>query len=156
MNEFFSGEYVNAIDAKGRIMLPAKLRNAASGERLVLTRGFDDCLSLFPHSWWGAFLEQLFGKFSLLEPRFRLVQRRIIASAQECSLTASGRLLIPKPLLAAAGLQPQKECTVLGMHQYIEIWDLNRYQSYLTAHDQEFVDAAEELGRQLGGLLNRV
>lgn len=156
MSSIFSGEYANTIDAKGRIMLPIKLRQEIGEEQLVITRGIDDCLNLFPRALWEQFLKQLFATFSPLEQRFRLLQRRMVAPAQTCVLTTTGRLLIPKPLLAAADLQVEHECTVLGMHRYIEIWNAQRYQSYLSDHDQEFVDAAEELGRQLGGLLNGV
>lgn len=150
----FSGEFNNTVDEKGRIMVPAKLRAEIGEEQLVLTRGIDDCLNLFPRSLWDRFLQQLFGAFSPLEQRFRLLQRRMIAPAQDCTLTPGGRLSIPKSLSTAAGIG--RECTILGMHRYIEIWDLQRYKEYLTTHDQEFVDAAEELGRQLGGLLSSV
>lgn len=152
MSEVFSGEFVNAVDEKGRVMLPVKLRAPIGDSRLMLTRGIDDCLTLFPLPLWNKFLQQLFDTFSPLEKKFRLVQRRMVAPAQECVLSQGGRLSIPRSLLAAAGLH--KECTLLGMHRYIELWDFNRYQEYLHTHDQEFVDAAEELGRQLGGFLN--
>jgi len=152
MSEVFSGEFSCALDEKGRIMLPTKLRAGLSGSRVVITRGIDECLSIFPFSLWEKFLAQFFATFSPLEKRVRLLQRRIVAPAQECEVSKNGRVLIPKALINVIGLQ--RECAVLGMHSYIEVWNVATYQEYLKVHDQEFVDAAEELGQQLGGLLN--
>ena len=155
MNELFSGQFANTLDQKGRIMLPAKLRADIGDATLVLTRGIDDCLSLFPLPLWNDLLKRMSDAFSPLEQKFRLLQRRMVAPAQECQLSKGGKLSIPKPLLTAAGLH--KECTILGMHRYIELWDADRYQEYLNTHDQEFVNAAEEIvGRQLGGPLSGV
>ena len=154
MSKIFAGEFTNVIDEKGRIMFPAKLRSGIGDSKCILTRGIDECLTLFPCALWEQLLTQLFGTFSPLERKMRLLQRRIIAPAQECKLSAGGRLSIPKSLVNAAGLR--KECIILGMHRYIELWDANIYQAYLDAHDQELVDAAEELGQQLGGLLSSV
>ncbi len=76
--------------------------------------------------------------------RARLLQRRIIAPAQEVELDKTGRILIPPSLKETAGLR--KECILHGIKKYIEIWDVDEYKAYLDENENEFQEAAEELG----------
>ena len=72
-----------------------------------------------------------------------MVQRRIIAPAQEIEIDKSGRLGIPPTLRDAAGLR--KECTILGMMKYLEIWDEETYREFLEVNEEKFKEATEEL-----------
>ena len=146
-----TGEYRNTLDEKGRLMIPSRMRAAISGEQLVITRGIDRCLYLFPPEIWHHFSHSILHLASPLSKRTRLIQRRIIAPAQDCPLDKNGRLHIPPALREAAQLQ--RECIILGLDKYLELWDATLHQQYLKDNDEEFEVAAEELGQQLGGLL---
>jgi len=139
-----SGEFRNTLDEKGRISLPAKLRGELPGSEFVLTQGVDACLWLFAPDQWNALSKKLIESTSLFAARARLVQRRILAPAQEVEVDKLGRIAIPQSLREFAGLA--KECVILGITRYIEIWDAEAYKRYLEANESEFLAAAEELG----------
>ncbi len=139
-----TGEYRNSLDEKGRILIPARLRSGIPGNSLVVTRGVDRCLWLFPPEEWRNLASNLMEAASPFQKRARLLQRRIIAPAQEIELDKAGRLNIPVTLAESAGLQ--RECMVLGIEKYLEIWDMEEYQKYFDETEDEFREAAEELG----------
>lgn len=139
-----TGQYRNALDDKGRIMVPSRLRSEVPGNTLVITSGIDRCLWLFPPEEWKQLSDKLMEAASPFSRRARLLQRRIIAPAQEVELDKTGRILIPPSLKETAGLR--KECILHGIKKYIEIWDVEEYNSYLQVHEDEFQEAAEELG----------
>lgn len=132
------------MDDKGRTLIPSRLRSEIPGNTLVITSGIDRCLWLFPPEEWKQLSDSLMEAASPFSRRARLLQRRIIAPAQEVELDKTGRLLIPPTLKEAAGLG--KECVFLGIKKYIEIWDVAAYEEYLAANEAEFQEAAEELG----------
>ena len=76
--------------------------------------------------------------------RGRLLQRRIVAPAQEVEFDKTGRLNIPKSLQESAELA--RECTLLVMERYMEVWDAGAYQAYEAESEAELQEAAEELG----------
>jgi MraZ protein len=139
-----TGEYRNALDEKGRLLIPARLRSEISGNILVLTRGIDRCLWLFPPEAWREISESLMGAASPFTKKARLLQRRIIAPAQEVEIDKAGRITIPQALKEAAGLE--RDCIILGIKKYIELWDVGEYDAYLAESEDEFQEAAEELG----------
>ena len=139
-----TGEFRNTLDEKGRLSLPARLRGELPGSELVLTQGVDSCLWLFPPDQWAALSKKLMESTSLFAARARLVQRRIIAPAQEVEVDKLGRIAIPQSLREFAGLT--KECVILGISKYVEIWDGDAYRKYLEENESEFLVAAEELG----------
>lgn len=140
-----SGEFVNNIDEKGRIMIPVKLRVAIEADSLVLTRGVDQCLWLFPVSEWTKISNQIMSAASIFQQKARMIQRRIIAPAQEIEIDKSGRINIAPALRAFAELK--KECIFLGINNYMEIWDQAVYNEYWEKNEADFQDAAEELGK---------
>ena len=73
----------------------------------------------------------------------RLVLRRLIAPAQEVEFDKSGRISIPQSLREYAGLS--KDCVVLGINKYIELWDSGAYEKYLSENEEDFLAAAEGL-----------
>lgn len=139
-----TGEYRVSLDDKGRLIIPAKLRAAIPGNNLVMTRGVDACLWLFPPDEWKAISSSLLDAASPFQKKARLLQRRIIAPAQEVELDKLGRFSIAPTLLEAAGLS--KDCLILGIQKYLEIWDLEAYQAYREETEGEFLEATEELG----------
>jgi MraZ protein len=142
-----TGEFRCSLDEKGRLLIPAKMRTEVAGNMVILTRGVENCLWLFPPEEWKTFSENLIGSTSLLSENGRLIQRRMIAPAQENEIDRAGRIVIPQTLREYAALQ--KDCLVLGLKKYIEIWSETAYQSYLEQNEERFKEAAEELGARI-------
>jgi MraZ protein len=142
-----TGEYRNSLDEKGRLLIPSRLRAELNGESLVLTRGVESCLWLFQASRWISLAEQLTQSTSLFQKRARILKRRIIAPAQEVELDKAGRINIPPTLREYADLT--KDVVVLGLENYVEIWNEAAYLEDMDSNEDEFLEAAEELGKIL-------
>lgn len=128
-------------------MIPAKLRTELEGERLVLTRGVETCLWLFQSAQWRSLAEQLTQSTSLFQKRARILKRRIIAPAQEVEIDKAGRINIPPTLREYADLS--KDTVILGLENYMEIWSEAAYREDMDSNEEEFLEAAEELGKIL-------
>jgi MraZ protein len=138
-----TGEFRYSVDEKGRLMIPAKMRTEINGNSLILTRGIDNCLWIFPPDEWKIFTEKLLSSTSILQKKARIIRRRIIAPAQEEEIDKSGRIMIPPTLRDYAGIR--KDCVVLGVETYMEVWDSQVYKDYDDQHEKEFQEAVEEL-----------
>jgi MraZ protein len=114
---------------------------------VILTRGVENCLWLFPPEEWTIFSEKLIGSTSLFQEESRLIQRRMIAPAQETEIDKAGRIVVPPTLRDYAELK--KECLILGLKKYMEIWSESSYQAYLGANEAKFKEAAEKLGGRI-------
>jgi MraZ protein len=123
------------------------MRTEVAGNEIILTRGVENCLWLFPPEEWKTFSGNLIGSTSLFQEKARLIQRRMIAPAQETEIDKAGRIVIPQTLREYAGLT--KDCLILGLQKYIEIWSEAAYQSYLSENEAKFKEAAEELGGRI-------
>jgi MraZ protein len=139
-----TGEFHITLDEKGRLLMPSRIRNELKGNSIVVTRAIDRCLWLFPPDEWREFSANLMSASSPFSRRGRLLQRRIIAPAQEVDLDKAGRLNIPKSLQESGQLS--RDCTLLVMERYMEIWDAGAYQIYESESEDELQEAAEELG----------
>jgi transcriptional regulator MraZ len=144
-----NGEYRNSLDDKGRFLIPSRIRNGITGNVLILTRAVDRCLWIFTPEEWKKISELIMGTSSMFNSRTRLVQRRIIAPAQECEIDKSGRITIPPTLRQSAGLESKKEAIILGVQNYMELWDVDAYDNYLLDSEDDFLEAAEDLDKLL-------
>ena len=142
-----TGEFRCSLDEKGRLLIPARMRTEIAGNVVILTRGVENCLWLFPPEEWKTFSENLIGSTSVFQEKARLIQRRMIAPAQETEIDKAGRIVIPQTLREYADLK--KECLVLGLKKYMEIWSEVAYQAYLSENEAKFKEAAEELGARI-------
>jgi len=142
-----TGEYKNTIDEKGRILIPSRIRSGITGNILIVTRGVEKCLWLFSPEEWSRISASLMDSTSVFQSKTRLLQRRIIAPAQECEIDRMGRINIPPTLRESAGLS--KDAVILGIERYIEIWDAAEYEGFLRESELEFKEAAEHLGEAL-------
>lgn len=138
-----TGQYKSTLDEKGRILIPSRLRADIPGATLVVTAGIDCCLWAFLPEDWGVLADKLM-QASPFAQKTRLLQRRIIAPAQELELDKMGRILLPPNLKDVARIR--KDCTLHGLKRYLEIWDVHEYEEYLAKHEEDFQKAAEELG----------
>lgn len=138
-----TGEYRNTLDEKGRILFPVRLRAELQENTLIVTQGVDQCLWLFTPNEWKNFSGKLIQTASLFNAQNRLVLRRLIAPAQEVEFDKAGRLSIPQSLREYAHLS--KDCVVLGINKYLELWDYELYHTYLEESEISFKTATEQL-----------
>ena len=113
------GEYEHSLDAKGRLIMPAKLRHDM-GERFIVTKGLDGCLFAFSQSEWLNFETKL-KTLPLSDKNARNFVRFFLSGATECELDKQGRFLIPNNLRIAANLE--KESVIIGVGTRLEIWN---------------------------------
>lgn len=137
----FQGEFQHGLDAKGRLILPAKIREEL-GAHFVLTKGLDGCLYIFTPESWAAFSSRL-QALPTSSPQTRRLLRHFIGSAVDCETDKQGRFLIPPVLRAFAGIS--KEATVLGVTDKIEVWSTEKYNSYQNEDEESIEDIAGSL-----------
>ena len=124
VNSMFMGEYIHSIDAKGRIIIPSKFREAL-GDEFVVTQGLDGCLFVYPNDEWMNFVNQL--KTLPGSKEARQLQRYFMAGAASCEVDKQGRILIPTKLREQAALE--KDIVFVGVLSKIEIWSKERWDS---------------------------
>lgn len=144
-----NGEYKNSLDDKGRFLIPSRIRNGIEGNILIITRSVDRCLWIFTPEEWNKISQLIMGTSSMFSKRTRSMQRRIIAPAQECEIDKSGRITIPPTLREYAALGSKKEAIILGVQNYMELWDVDSYNNYLIDSEDDFLEAAEDLDKLL-------
>ena len=140
------GEYRHALDDKGRLFVPAKLRDAL-GEPLVVTRGLDQCLFVFPPAEWQR-LEAKLRALPLAQSSARAFVRLLLSGASECVPDKQGRVTIPAHLREYAGLD--RDVVVIGASNRVEIWDQQAWEQYLATNEDAFAEIEE--GVLPGGL----
>jgi MraZ protein len=143
----FLGEYQHTLDAKGRISLPSKFRAQMTG-KLVVVKGFENCLYVYPAEAYETFVGGLLGREDF-DPRIRQLRRRFTAGAVEAELDSAGRISLPPKLREHAGLS--KDVAITGNGNRLEIWDAAAWSAY----EGEAELSAEDLARELAdaGLL---
>ena len=115
----FMGEYSHSIDAKGRLIMPAKYREQL-GSEFVVTKGLDGCLFVYPQEEWQS-IETKFREVPLTTKDARKFSRFFFAGAAACEIDKQGRILLPSVLREFAGLE--KDVVLVGVLNRIEIWD---------------------------------
>ncbi|GEL79587.1 protein MraZ [Enterococcus sp. DIV1368b] len=135
------GEFRHNIDAKGRLIVPSKLREEL-GEQFVLTRGLDGCLFGYPMSEWNE-LESKLNDMPLAKKDARTFVRFFYSAATECELDKQGRINIPNTLRNYATIT--KECVIVGVSNRIEIWDEAKWQEFSEAAEENFDEIAENM-----------
>lgn len=134
----FEGSVALSLDAKGRLAIPAKYREAllaASAEGLTLTAHPHRCLLLYPEATWQPIREQL-NKISTLDPRAAPVRRVMVGNARQEMLDSAGRVLIAPSLRDYAGFD--KTVFLVGMGTHFEIWSEARWQEQNDLASQVF------------------
>ena len=121
-----TGTYEHSIDAKGRLFIPAKLREEL-GVTFYLAMGVDECLAIYPQETWNRFTE----KFASLPMSQSAAMRPLFANASKCELDSQGRIVIPQKLRKYAGLE--KDAVIIGVNDRAEIWSAETW----TAREEE-------------------
>jgi MraZ protein len=127
----FVGNYTYTIDSKGRINIPAKFRKALSpdaDETFIVSLAPDNCLRAYPQDQWAAVEQDL---DSRAEHRENTRLRRLIfGNLSSSKLDGQGRVTLLPNQIEAAGIS--KSVRLIGYPGYIEIWDTDRYEAYLS------------------------
>jgi MraZ protein len=136
------GEFDHTIDEKNRLTLPAKFRQAFAGG-LVVTRGMDGCLYVFPRDEWEASVEARLAELDPLSKEARLMQRYFYSGAAEADPDKQGRVMVPSALAEHAGLG--REVVIAGVRDHLEIWDRAKWRE----HVREIEGSAEHVAERL-------
>ena len=141
----FIGEYAHSVDAKGRVIMPVKLREDI-GEKFIVTKGLDGCLFAYSQEEWNNF-EQKLKSLPLTNKNARDFVRFFLSGAVECEIDKQGRFLIPANLRNYAVLE--KEIVIIGVGTRIEIWDRKEWNQY-SSNDNISADEIAENMTMLG------
>lgn len=134
------GEYHHNLDEKGRLIIPAKIREEI-GELFILTRGLDHCLFIYSNEEWKRIIE----KYKELPNTKdgRNFMRFLLSGATECNFDKQGRISISAPLMKYATLK--KECVIIGVNDRLEIWSKESWEEFIETNENEFSDIADHL-----------
>ncbi|MDO5382300.1 MAG: division/cell wall cluster transcriptional repressor MraZ [Eubacteriales bacterium] len=137
----FMGEYNHTIDAKGRIIVPAKFRETL-GDEFVVTKGLDNCLFVYPNDEWHKFEEKL-QTLPLTNKNARQFTRFFLAGAANVEVDKQGRILLPAVLREFADLT--KDVVFVGVAGRIEIWSRQRWDESISKYDDDMDEVAENM-----------
>ena len=143
---FFTSEYVCKLDAKGRLVLPARIKAQlpqpeGDVQELVIRRGFEQCLIIYPMVEF----KKVFSKISGLNEfneEYRKLQRNFLSGVITVELDSNGRLLIPKNMLTHA--QVDKDVMLVGTGSKVEIWNPTIYEKNQIKDPSELSKLAEK------------
>ncbi len=146
------GEYEISIDAKGRLMLPSVLRKqlpANSQEKLIVNRGFEKHIYIYPIDEWEKIALEL-SKLNQYVRDHRELVRYILRGATPVPIDSTGRMLIPKTLLDYSGIQ--KDAVLIGNINKIEMWSKSEYDKLYADDSNDISKLAEKvMGNRYGG-----
>ena len=135
------GEYEHSLDVKGRLILPAKIREDM-GDKFIVTKGLDGCLFGFSQNEWTNFEEKL-KTLPLTNKNARDFVRFFLSGATECEIDKQGRFLITSNLREYATLE--KDAIIIGVGTRIEIWNREKWKSYNSDENISADEIAENM-----------
>jgi len=141
----FYGEFEHTLDRKGRLIIPARFRDALKEhyiERFFITRGLDKCLFMFAEDEWKV-QEQKFKSMSFTKSESRRFNRLYFSGACELIPDKQGRILIPQYLKDYAEIK--REVYIIGVSNRIEIWSRENWKEYYSVSKESFEEIAEKL-----------
>lgn len=135
------GEYRHNIDDKGRIIIPAKFREEI-GMKFVVTRGLDGCLFVYSMDNWNKIVSKL-QTLPFTKKDARTFMRFFLSGATVCEFDKQGRINLSNSLILYAGIQ--KECTIIGVNDRLEIWASEKLDAIMEENELNFSTIAENL-----------
>lgn len=138
----FIGEYEHTLDEKKRVTLPRQFK-VGLGKKMVVTRGLDNCLFVYPEKAW----QKIAGKLqdlSFAQADTRGFNRFLLSGAVELECDAAGRILIPDHHKQFAGLR--RTVVFAGVSDRVEVWDAAQWKSYKARIEKNADAMAEKLG----------
>lgn len=139
-DNMFMGQYSHTIDEKGRIIIPAKIRNDL-GNNFIVTRGLDGCLFIYSSAEWS----NIINKYKELpdSKEKRSFMRVFLSGATVCEYDKQGRINIPQSLIDYADLT--KECMIVGVFDRLEIWSKDNWDNFINDNSANLSDIADSL-----------
>lgn len=148
----FTGRYRYSVDAKYRISIPAKLRreiSTASDKRFIILSDKDDkCIKLYPHGVFESILESI-SKGNPFDPLNAYARRRLLSNVFEEEMDGQYRIKLPVELLKKNNINT--ECLVIGMGDYIELWNPDEFEKYLEESARKYEG---DFGELLASVMN--
>lgn len=143
---FFTSEYECKLDAKGRLVLPARIKAQlpepdGGVQELVIRRGFEQCLIIYPMVEFKKVFSKISG-LSEFNEESRQLQRNFFSSTATVELDTSGRFVIPKNMLTYAQLD--KDIMLVGMGNKVEVWNPTLYEKHLINDQSELSKLAQK------------
>jgi MraZ protein len=142
----FYGQHRHSIDNKGRLIIPAKFREALrdnSIEKFWVTRGIERCIYVYTPREWNLLINKLKELPSFSSGKARDFQRGLVANAAEVECDKQGRIMLPQNLITLAGIT--RDVVVAGMWNRFEIWDEASWKKYQEERANNFEEIAEQL-----------
>jgi len=142
----FMGEYSHSLDKKGRIIVPSSFRQVLTEkyeDKFVITRGLDNCLSVYPPDEWKE-IEVKLSKLPITNKNARVLKRFLTSGAIECVLDKQGRIMIPQNLRSYAGIT--HDVVLIGVSEKIEIWSKEKWETHSKKAEESLEENLQELG----------
>lgn len=137
----FMGEYHHNLDSKGRVVMPSKFREKLQNE-FVMARGIEKCLYVYTLEDWNKLVQKL-NTLSFTKKDTRIFIRAFFSGATTCETDMQGRTTIPSSLISYASIN--KEITIIGASDHIEIWDKDMFDTFLMENEDNLSNIAENL-----------
>ncbi|MFT5141514.1 MAG: MraZ protein [Rhodothermales bacterium] len=141
----FKGQAEFSVDSKGRVAIPAKMRNALSPDAkgtFTMTRGFEKCVFLYPLNEWERIEDQI-SSLNMYSRQTRDFVRTILMWADEVALDGQGRVSLTRPLIEFAGIGDK--ALIIGALDHIEIWDPESFSVYMNGQQDDYETLAERV-----------
>ena len=133
--KMFSGEYRHSVDAKGRVIMPAKFRETL-GNKFYVTRGLDKNLQIYSCDEWDKMYQKL-STLPMVDRNSRALSRLLLSGCVECEVDKQGRILIPQSLRAYASIE--KDVVVIGNGNKVELWSSEMWDGYINDLDADLI-----------------
>ncbi len=139
----FIGRFRHTIDAKGRLIVPSRMRDELAGDKVVLSWWFEDCIAIWSEAGWEE-IENRLRSIGQSGSAARKIVRKVAGSASAEEVDKQGRVMVPHTLRDEAGIT--RDALIVGALSHGEIWDPARYE-----HRNEVLDEGqlEELAEGL-------
>lgn len=137
----FLGEYQHALDIKGRLTVPSRLREGL-GDSFVVTKGLENCLFLYPLQEW-KIIEEKLKSLPLTRADARAFVRFFFSGACECEVDKQGRILLPQNLREYALIE--RDVVIIGAGTRAEVWSRAKWEEYSRTAENSYELLAENL-----------
>ena len=142
----FKGSETFALDPKGRVNIPAKMKKCIPAEAestFIVTRGVDKCIAAYPKNIWENKYQPQIENLNQFNRDHAKLLRMMHLHCEDVSLDSIQRLMLPKELIEFAGIEGN--VMLIGMHDHIELWNPETFKQYLGSFDEEYEDIAERV-----------
>ena len=142
----FKGSETFILDPKCRVNIPAKMKKCIPAEAentFVLMRGVGKCIAAYPKNVWVTKYQPLLENLNQFNSDHIKLMRMMLQHCEDVSLDSVQRIMLPKDLLDFAGIEGS--VTLIGMHDYIELWNPDTYKKYLDNIEENYEEIAERV-----------